>query len=144
MGAISINHITVTPLKRFYVPGGDVLHALKRSDPGFSGFGEAYFSMIERGAVKAWKRHHLMTLNLVVPLGTVRFVFVCDSGTSREESIGENRYARITVPPGIWFGFQGLAAPNSLVLNIADIPHDPNETERKEQNFIEFGWEGVQ
>ena len=34
-----------------------------------TGFEEAYFSLIDKDAVKAWKRHKTMTLNLVVPLG---------------------------------------------------------------------------
>jgi hypothetical protein len=44
--------------------------------------------------------------------------------------IGENNYVRITVPPGIWFGFKGEYAPKSLVLNLASITHDPDEVER--------------
>ena len=44
---------------------GDVLHALKESDRTFKRFGEAYFSTIICGQVKGWKRHRLMTLNLL-------------------------------------------------------------------------------
>lgn len=140
MGAMSVKQIIVTPLKRVPVAGGDVLHAMKRSDPGFVDFGEAYFSQIEPGAVKAWKRHLRMTLNLVVPVGAVRFVFVDDKGETREEVVGLDRYVRLTVPPGIWFGFKGLVAPYSLLLNVADIPHDPAEIERKDLGEIMFDW----
>ena len=64
--------------------------------------------MIEMGAVKAWKQHRRMTLNLVVPVGNVRFVFLADEGKAqREETIGVSNYVRLTVPPGVWFGFQG-------------------------------------
>jgi len=141
MGAMSVGHILVTPLKRVPVPGGDVLHAMKRTDPGYVDFGEAYFSQIEQGAVKAWKRHLRMTLNLVVPIGMVRIVFMDDQGAMREETIGIDRYARLTVPPGIWFGFKGLAAPCSLLLNVADIPHDPAEIERRQLDAFMFDWE---
>ena len=58
----------------------------------------------------------------------------------RVEEIGVNCYARITVPPGIWFGFQGLAEPQSLVLNIASIPHDPKELQRRALTDISYGW----
>ncbi len=72
-----------------------------------------------------------MTLNLIVPVGEVRFVFISsDFKQRREECIGISNYARLTVPPGIWFGFEGLASPSSLLLNISDIEHDPNELER--------------
>lgn len=145
MGVVSLEQIMVTPLKRISVPGGDVLHALKRTDVGFREFGEAYFSLIEVGAVKAWKLHRRMTLNLVVPLGTVRFGFIAEDGkTCREETIGTSNYARLTVPPGIWFGFQGLSSPFSLILNVADIQHEPDEIVRKPPGGFDYMWETEQ
>ncbi len=136
-----LNDVVVTPLARIATAGGDVLHAMKQSDAVYTGFGEAYFSWVNAGAVKAWKRHMRMTMNLIVPVGSVRFVFRLDrTDDFRVEAIGVDRYARITVPPGIWFGFQGLAAPQSLVLNIASIPHDPNEVERLALSEIKYEW----
>lgn len=142
MGAVGLEHITLTPLKRIATPGGDVMHAMKRNDQGFMGFGEAYFSWIESDAVKAWKMHEFMTLNLVVPLGKVRFVFIQSmrSKKFRVEEIGNENYARITVPPGIWFGFKGIASPHSLVLNLADLPHDPTEVLRAAAFDIDYVW----
>lgn len=145
MGAVTLEQIKVTSLKRISVPGGDVLHALKCTDEGFREFGEAYFSMVEPGAVKAWKMHRRMTLNLVVPVGEVRFVFIAEDGKARrEETIGVSSYARLTVPPGIWFGFQGMAAPFSLIMNVADIPHEPNEVERKPLEGFDYMWKRMQ
>lgn len=144
MGSISVDQIMVTPLKRIALVGGDVLHGMKRGDQGFVDFGEAYFSQIEKDAIKAWKRHLRMTLNFVVPVGAVQFVFIDDEGAKREEVIGLDRYVRLTVPPGLWFGFRGLVAPYSLLMNIADIPHDPAEVERKELGEIQFNWERKQ
>ena len=136
--------ILLTPLSRIETTGGDVLHAMKQSDAGYGGFGEVYFSWVAVGAVKAWKRHMRMTMNIVVPVGQVRFVFrSANSGGGsafRVEEIGVDRYARITVPPGIWFGFQGLGTPQSLVLNIASIPHDPNEVERLALSEVKYAW----
>ena len=138
---MSLNEVVVTPLARIATAGGDVLHAMKQSDAGYAGFGEAYFSWVDAGAVKAWKRHTRMAMNVIVPVGNVRFVFRLD-GTDefRVEEIGVDRYARITVPPGIWFGFKGLVAPQSLVLNISNIPHDPNEVERLALSEIKYEW----
>lgn len=142
MEKIKSGQILVTPLARIPTSGGDVMHAIKKSDKGYTGFGEAYFSQVEQGAVKAWKKHLRMTMNLVVPTGIVRFIFVDLSNETRfrEEIIGTSRYARITVPPGIWFGFQGISETNSLVLNIADIQHDREECLRKEITEIPFDW----
>ena len=140
----NIDGVLLTPLKVIDVLGGDVMHGMKSSDPGYKGFGEAYFSNIEQGAVKAWKRHMRMTMNVVVPVGQVKFVFRCVTSDGVEEfrieEIGVDRYARLTVPPGIWFGFQGLHTPQSLLLNIANIPHDPNEVERLALTDINYDW----
>ncbi len=141
---MKLDDILVTPLRRIETVGGDVLHAMKQSDAGYAGFGEAYFSWVSVGAIKAWKRHIQMTMNVVVPVGQVTFVFCCVNTDGDEEfrveQIGVGRYARITVPPGIWFGFQGLHASQSLVLNIASIPHDPNEIERLALTEINYEW----
>ena len=64
--------ILVTPLQQIEAEGGDVLHAMKQKDAGYDGFGEAYFSWVSAGAIKAWKRHTQMTMNVVVPVGQVR------------------------------------------------------------------------
>jgi dTDP-4-dehydrorhamnose 3,5-epimerase len=144
MGTVTLAAIVLTPLSRISTTGGDVLHAMKQGDAGYGGFGEAYFSWVSTGAVKAWKRHMRMTMNVVVPVGQVRFVFrsvnAAGGDEFRVEEIGVDRYARITVPPGIWFGFQGLGAPQSLVLNIASIAHDPNEVERLALTEVKYVW----
>jgi len=140
MGQVSVNQILLTPLKRIQVSGGDVLHGMKCSDPGYVDFGEAYFSIVEAGFIKAWKRHLRMTLNIIVPFGSVFFAFLDEEGKVREEVVGENRYVRLTVPPGIWFGFKGLDSPYSALMNVADIPHDPLEVERKTISEMKYNW----
>jgi len=141
MGSLSLDDILITPLSRIPTAGGDVLHAMKKSDVGYSNFGEAYLSWVDGGATKGWKCHTKMTMNIIVPVGQVKFVFYLrETEKLRVESIGVDRYVRITVLPGIWFGFQGLTKSQSLVLNIASIPHDPNEVERRELSEIKYNW----
>ena len=77
-----INGVTLTPLNIIPTPGGDILHALKRTEKSFTEFGEAYFSEIECMKIKAWKRHNKMTLNLIVPIGIIRFVVYDDRAGS--------------------------------------------------------------
>ena len=136
-----MDKVTISNLKIISTEGGDILHALKKSESVFNGFGEAYFSQINFNKIKAWKRHKRMTCNLIVPYGKVRFVFFDNlEGNKNIIDIGSENYCRITVLPGIWFGFKGLNSPSSLILNIADIPHEPNEIERKEIQAINFDW----
>jgi len=141
---MKLDDILVLPLRQIEIAGGDVLQVMKQSDSGYVGFGEAYFSWVASGAIKAWKRHTLMTMNIVVPVGQVNFVFCCVNTDGveefRVEQIGVGRYVRITVPPNIWFGFQGCQDSQSLVLNIASIPHDQNEIERLALTEINYEW----
>lgn len=139
-----LDSIIITPLKIIDVEGGNVFHVLKQSDAEFFGFGECYFSSINKNAIKAWKRHKKMTMNLVVPIGNVNFTFF-SSDLSKCKSIiaGENNYQRITVPPMTWFGFQGISEGNNLILNIADISHDPDEVERIDIKAIQYNWSNL-
>ena len=115
---------------------------MKKSDPAFAGFGEAYFTWVEAGAIKAWKMHLKMKLNLVVPVGEVLFVFYdSENKTFINQRIVESNYKRIAVPPNIWFGFQGLSTCPSLILNLANHEHDPAEMKRRPLNEINYHWD---
>ena len=118
---------------------GDILRILRMDEDSFYSFGEAYFSTINMNSIKAWKKHSDMTMNLVVPTGSVGFVF-SDGQTYESITIGPKNYLRLTVPPGVWFGFKGLSSEINLVLNIADMIHSDDEVERKEKNYLNFDW----
>ncbi len=121
---------------------GNVMHVLKENEDAFKKFGEAYFSWIKPKAVKGWKKHSKMTMNLVVPIGNVKFVFFNSNlEVNKEYIIGEDNYIRLTVPPNIWFGFKGLGLKNNLVLNISSILHDPDEVDTQELDKINYMWE---
>ncbi len=139
-----IKDVITTPLDVINTPGGNVMHAMKESSAGYAGFGEAYFSQVNNGAIKAWKRHKEMTLNLMVPAGKIRFVLFDDRNASnnqfQELIISSDNYCRLTVPPMIWMGFQGLSDSGSMLLNIANIEHNPHEVDKKNIEQIEFNW----
>lgn len=142
-----VDGVLLSPQAIVPVPDGDVYHGMRSTDPGFAGFGEAYFSTIHPGAIKPWKRHLRMVLNLVVIQGLVRFVVHDDRtgsathGNTAAYVLGPpSRYARLTVPPGVWMAFQGIASVPSVLLNVASVPHDPAEAVRKGLGEIDFDW----
>jgi len=141
-----IEGVIVSPLKVIDVKGGNVLHAIKASDSEYRGFGEAYFSMIEKGMIKGWKRHKAMTLNLIVPIGAIRFALFdsrdnsATTGKYFEIDLSLEHYNRLTIPPMVWMGFQGLGEGSSMLLNFANIPHSQSEVEQKELDEIYFDW----
>jgi dTDP-4-dehydrorhamnose 3,5-epimerase len=143
-GQNMIKDLLITPLSVIETPDGEVMHGMKNVDEGFNGFGEAYFSIVEFKAIKAWKRHQLMTLNILVPNGKIRFVFMDDRKSKKakfqEIIVSKENYCRLTIPPMIWMGFQGLSKNNSFLLNLADIAHDPDEVDKRTIDEIEYNW----
>jgi dTDP-4-dehydrorhamnose 3,5-epimerase len=130
--------VTLTPLKQISHLKGDIFHAMKASDDGFSGFGEAYFSTINLGEIKGWKKHTEMTLNLVVVTGEIDFV-VHDNNSFYSVRLSKNNYQRLTVGPGLWLAFKGLSVENML-LNLASIEHNPNESENVDLYGFDYDW----
>ena len=139
-----IDGVIITPLKVIKVDEGSVFHGIKSSDKGYVSFGEAYFSCIKSGEIKGWKRHQKMTLNIIVPVGEIQFALFDDRNNSENKFqdvvLSLNNYCRLTVPPMVWMAFKGLSDSESLLLNIASIAHNPNESESKKLNEIEFIW----
>ena len=139
-----LSGMTKTELNIFSSEAGSVLHCLKKTDIGYHGFGEVYFSSVKKDIFKGWKLHKHMTLNLVVPVGEVLFCFKDErenSGTFNKTyqiKLSQDPYFRLTVPARIWFGFKGIEHGLNLICNVADIPHDPNEVLMREINEIKM------
>lgn len=124
----SLKEFYVTPLKRISHPKGDLFHAMKASEESFVGFGEAYFTTIEFKEVKGWKKHTEMTLNLIVPVGKVKFSIFDETTTNKKVIVlGSDNYGRLTVPPGYWVAFEGMTEGQNIILNLASLEHDPDE-----------------
>ncbi|MEM7240097.1 MAG: dTDP-4-dehydrorhamnose 3,5-epimerase [Pseudomonadota bacterium] len=132
--------VSLTPLRQIATPGGDVMHALKAEEPDFHGFGEAYFSAVQAGAIKGWKRHTRMVMNLIVPVGRIGFLIRDERGGSPTMGAAvravlspdaPETYARLTVAPDLWMAFAGQAPGTSLLLNVASLSHDPAEAENR-------------
>ena len=132
--------VILTPLKQIRTSKGSVLHAMKKSDIGFDGFGETYFSTVNKNDIKGWKKHTEMTLNLVVPVGKMEFVIYNDKNHNFfNVTISQDNYQRLTISPGFWLAFRGLDEKN-ILLNIASIEHDPSESESIDLNKIIYDW----
>lgn len=140
-----IEGVRLIPLKHISVPKGDIYHALKSTDEGYVGFGEAYFSQIEHGEIKGWKRHNRMTLNIIVISGEIGFVIYDD----REDSPSKGKfldiqlspasnYQRLVVSPGLWMAFYGKGEEKSMLMDIIPEPHDPTEADRLDLTEINY------
>ena len=146
MDQINIEGVLLTPLKKIPHPKGNIFHAMKRNDPGFSAFGEAYFTEINFNEIKGWNRHQRMTLNLIVPVGKVIFVIHDDRKKSKTKGVfwdievSAGAYRRLTVPPGLWLAFKGKNDGLNLILNLADLEHNSAEVEKLDLEGFPYDW----
>ncbi|WMW64169.1 dTDP-4-dehydrorhamnose 3,5-epimerase [Nitratidesulfovibrio liaohensis] len=149
MNATTIDGVVTLDLRVIPTEGGPVLHMLRPDSPLFMSFGELYFSEVEPGAVKAWKRHTRQTQHFAVPVGRMKVV-IHDSrpgsptcGVTEEFLLGRpDNYRLLRIPPLVWYGFTAVGETPALICNCADIPHDPTESERapKDTAEIPYHW----
>lgn len=143
-----IDGVIVQELKQICDERGKVLHMLRSDSPLFTRFGEIYFSIVNSGAVKAWKKHFKMAQHFAVPVGRIMLVLYDNrkgSATYKNVEvldIGEDCYCLVKIPPLLWYGFKGISSTPALVANMTDIPHDPNEAERLSpfDSKIPYNW----
>ena len=144
-----IEGVIVQPLKQIEDNRGSVLHMMRRDSKLFKQFGEVYFSEILSGKVKAWKRHKQQTQNLTVPVNNIRLVIYDNRPSSSthgnivEYKLGRpDHYRLVHIPPMLWDGFQTFGEETALIVNCADQPHDPEDTESlpADSNEIPYQW----
>lgn len=144
-----IDGVIVTPLRQIFDERGKVMHMLRCDSPIFTQFGEIYFSCTNPGAIKAWHLHKRMTLNYAVIYGVIKFVLYDDRpesntrGCIEELFLSPENYSLVTVPPLIWNGFKGIGHKAAIVANCSNLPHHPDEIERKPpfDSSIPYDWQ---
>lgn len=145
-----IDGVVLTTLKEIKDERGSVLHMLRSDSPDFIQFGECYFSEILPGAVKAWKKHTKQIQNIAVPVGRIKLVIYDNrykSSTINNLLVLElgrpDTYFRVQIPPGVWYGFTCISASAALIVNCANIPHNPKESEILSyfDSLVPYSWE---
>ena len=136
---------SLRPLRQFPDERGAVMHMLRATDPHFEAFGEVYFSTIREGVVKAWHMHRSKTVNLAVPIGEVEVVLWKPDAEPKELRLGREAYGLLTIRPGVWYGFRGSGASESLIANCATEPFDPAEGDDlpPDTDHIPYQWEAA-
>ena len=82
-----------------------------------------------------------MTLNIIVVKGEIEFV-VYDNKSFFNVILSLNNFQRLTVGSGLWLAFRGLSSDNML-LNLANIEHDPKESENKDLKDFPYDWHKI-
>lgn len=131
-----IEGVVIKPLKIFRDERGQVMHMLRCDDPLFKGFGEVYFSTVNVGVVKGWRKHKQMVQSYTIPQGNMKLVVYDDrpqsttKGDIQEIIFGEDNYQLVQLPALVWYSFSPVGGKPAMIANCANIPHDPNESEQ--------------
>ena len=83
------NGLLISELDCFSNQKGKVLHGIKKDSDVFAGFGEAYFSTVNFNTIKGWKKHNRMIMNLIVPVGSVRFYLYDEKNNDSDKLINQ-------------------------------------------------------
>lgn len=140
--------VLVEKLHKIEDSRGKVMHMIRRDSPVFTAFGEVYFSVVNSGVVKAWRKHLKMTQHFAVPVGKIKLVIFDgregspSKGKIWEMEIGEENYCLVKIPPMLWYGFKGMSDIPALIANCSDMPHDPGEIVRADSSdpTIPYVW----
>lgn len=137
MGALTdntaIDGVAIYPLDQIHDERGAVIHMLRADQPHFDRFGEVYFSLVNPGVIKGWKKHTVMGQNFAVPVGEIRLVIYDDRegsptlGAIKEIRVGVEHYGLICIPPLLWYGFQCTTPTPALIANCTTHPHTRDE-----------------
>ena len=134
----SIVGVSIHPLKIIEDERGAVMHMLRNDHPCFAQFGEIYFSKVNAGFVKGWKRHKQMTQNFAVPFGQLKLIILdLRQGSKTESCYAEllvgmpSHYNLVTIPPNLWYAFYSATDDGVILANCSDLAHDPSESEQR-------------
>lgn len=131
-----IDGVTITPLQQFSDYRGKVMKFVITCDSN-----EAYFSVVHPGIVKAWHLHKEMDLNYACVYGKILLVLIdAINHKTMEICLSPDDYKLVHIPSGIYNGFKGLGTTDSIVANLASIPHDEDEILRLPIDSFNYDW----
>lgn len=122
---VAVKDLRLVPDER-----GFLMEILRRDDPLFQQFGQAYLTAAYPGVVKAWHYHRRQTDYFCVLSGMAKVVLYDareDSPTQgqiNEFFLGEQRRQLLLIPPLVYHGFKNIGTELCLLLNLPTEPYD--------------------
>jgi dTDP-4-dehydrorhamnose 3,5-epimerase len=142
---VKIKKLAVIPDER-----GRVMEILRRDDPLFQKFGQAYMTTVYPGVVKAWHRHEKQTDNIVCVTGMIKMALYDGRpgspthGQVNEFYLGVHNPLLVQVPPGVHHGWMGVSAEEAAIINVPTEPYDRDHPDEERldphDNDIPYVW----
>lgn len=121
--------IVVKQLKTHVDDRGYLVELVRSDDSFFTQFGQAYVSVINSGVVKGFHKHSRQTEQITCVSGQVRLVLVdTRSGGANitEYHLSPLAPKVVVIEPEIWYGWCCIGNEPAMLINITDLPNDPN------------------
>ena len=131
-----IDGVVVKKLKAHCDERGRLMELLRRDDPFFSEFGQAYVTTAYPGVAKAWHYHKQQVDHFVVLAGMAKIVLYDGregsptKGELNEFFAGVHNPILIRIPQLVYHGMKGISETEALILNLPSRPYnhaDPDE-----------------
>jgi len=145
-----IDGVYIKRLKFIKDERGKLMEVLRKDDPFYSTFGQAYVTTAKPGVVKAWHYHKLQDDNIALVRGKVRFgLYDAREGSRTRGEVmeliaDEENPLLVHIPAGVYHGFKGLNDQESMVMNVPTVPYNhksPDEFRLDPfDNDIPFDW----
>lgn len=125
-----IEGASIKHLKAIKDDRGFLMEMLRCDDPIFKKFGQSYLTVCNPGYVKGWHFHKKQIDNFVVVKGNLR-VLLYDGrpdsktkGNSMEVFAGEKNPVLVSIPNGVYHGFENLEKEPGYVINCSSEPYN--------------------
>lgn len=110
---------------------GHLTELLRRDDPIFETFGQAYYSVSYPGVIRGWHYHRKQTDYFSCLVGMIK-VPLYDMregsptyGEINEFFIGEDNRIVLKIPVGVLHGFKNIGVVPCVLVNFPTMPYDP-------------------
>ena len=131
-----IEGVKIKKLKIIPDDRGRLMEILRNDDDIFEDFGQVYVTTAKPGIVKAWHYHKLQDDHFVCLVGKVKVaLFDARNNSKTYGEINDFEMSMddpfvLKIPKGVYHGFKGIAAIESMVLNVPTKSYnhkDPDE-----------------
>jgi len=140
---------TVKKLNLHLDDRGYLYEMLRKDDPFYKGFGQAYVSSINPGVVKGFHKHSMQTDHVVCVVGQIKLVLIRDLGPRpsggtmadvEEHHLSVLSPQMVVIPPDIYHGWMCVGNEPALVINFSTHPFDPQTPDEERVDPHDNPW----
>lgn len=146
-----IEGVRVRELVRHADERGSFTELLRRDWPEFAGFAQASVTVNYPGVIRGWHFHRQQTDLIVVVSGMAKVPLYDPRpgsptlGQVEEHYLGDDHFALLVVPPGVYHGYKTVGEHPALIVNFPDRLYDPSQPDEGRVPFdsphVPYSWD---